>query len=312
MSPAGQPRPLTHYAMLSIAAAVVTIILKLAAWHLTGSVGLLSDALESVVNLVAAVLALASLWVAAWPADEDHAHGHTKVEYFSGGMEGALILLAAVGIGWTSVERFFHPQPLNDVGVGLAVSGVASVINFIVARILFRVAHTRHSVALEADGHHLMTDVWTSLVVVIAVALVAVTGWNRLDPILGMLLALHIVFVGVKLMRQSMMGLMDTVLPNDEMETIRAILERHAAEGMQYHALRTRVAGARRFMSVHLLVPGAWTVARGHDLAEQIENEIRLRVERINVLTHLEPLEDPVSWDDVELERKEKNLATGA
>ena len=309
MSTISNERPLTHYAMLSIAAAVVTFFLKLAAWHFTGSVGLLSDALETLVNLVAAIFALFSLWVAARPADHDHAHGHTKVEYFSGGMEGALILLAAVGIGWTSMDRLFKPQPLSAVGVGIVISIVASFVNLAVARILFSVASKRHSVALEADAQHLMTDVWTSVVVVVAVALVPLTGWNRLDPILGLLLAVHIIFIGVKLVRQSMMGLMDAALPDEEMKMIREILERHAAEGMQYHALRTRVAGAQRFMSVHLLVPGAWTVARGHDLAERIEHEILQRVQRINVLTHIEPLEDPVSWDDVEIVRKEASAA---
>ena len=272
--------------MLSIAAALVTFFLKLAAWHLTGSVGLLSEALESLVNLAAAMLA----------------------EYFSGGIEGVLILVAAAGICWTSMERMFHPQPLNDVRIGIAFTIFAALINFVVARMLLRVGRVAHSVALEADALHLMTDVWTSVVVIIAVVLVKLTGWNRLDPILGMMIALHIVFTGVKLVRQSMMGLMDTALPEEEIKTIRAILARHAVEGIEYHALRTRTAGARRFMSVHLVVPGAWTVTRGHDLAEKIENEIRQKVQRITVTTHIEPLEDPVSWEDAELERPENRL----
>lgn len=297
---------LTNYAWLSIAAALATFFLKMAAWWLTGSVGLLSDGLESLVNLAAAIIALISLTVSKRPPDEDHAHGHTKAEYFASGMEGAMILLAAVGIGWQSGLHLIHPQPLESIGLGLWLAGFASVINLVVARILFRVARQSHSIALEADGQHLMTDVWTSVVVMTAVGLVSWTGWNWLDPLMGLAVAVHIIVMGVRLMRQSMLGLMDTSLPPEEMDAIRGVLSRYAADGLQYHALRTRVAGAWRFMSVHLLVPGGWTVARGHDLAEQIEREIRTMVPRLTVLTHLEPIEDPVSWEDVGLER-EKN-----
>lgn len=304
MSDKPASRPLTHYAMLSIAVAVLTFFLKLASWHLTGSVGLLSDALESLVNVAASCIALASLWVSARPADDDHAYGHTKVEYFAGGMEGALIILAAAGIGWNAIERLFHPQPLNDLGLGVGVALLATVFNFLVARLLNRVGKANHSIALTADAAHLMTDVWTSLAVVAAVGLVALTGWQRLDPILGMALAVHIVFTGVKLVRESMMGLMDTALPTEEMETIRQVLANYAAEGVQYHALRTRQAGAWRFMSVHLLVPGDWTVLHGHELADRIEQEIHRKVSRITVTTHLEPLEDPKSWEDVEIQRE--------
>ena len=297
---------LTNYAWLSIAAALGTFVLKMASWWMTGSVGLLSDGLESLVNLAAAIIALISITVAMRPADEDHAHGHTKVEYFASGMEGALILLAAAGIGWNAVVHLIHPHPLEAVGLGLWVAGAATVINLVVARILFRVARQSHSIALEADGHHLMTDVWTSVAVIAAVGMVSLTGWNWLDPLMGLAVAVHIIATGVRLMRQSMLGLMDTSLPPEEMEAIRKVLSKYASDGMQYHALRTRVAGAWRFMSVHLLVPGGWTVARGHDLAEQIENEIRANVPRLTVLTHLEPVEDPVSWEDEGLERANK------
>lgn len=303
MSPS--PR-LTNYAWLSIAAALTTFLLKMAAWWLTGSVGLLSDGLESLVNLAAAIIALVSITIAMRPADDDHAHGHTKAEYFASGMEGALILLAAAGIGWESGLHLIHPQPLQSVGLGLWIAGIASVINLVVARILFRVARQSHSIALEADGHHLMTDVWTSVVVMAAIGLVSLTGWNWLDPLMGLGVAIHIIATGVRLMRQSMLGLMDSSLPPEEMDAIRKVLAKYAADGLQYHALRTRVAGAWRFMSVHLLVPGNWTVARGHDLAEQIEKEICSDVPRLTVLTHLEPVEDPVSWDDVGLERAQK------
>lgn len=296
-------RSLTSYAWLSIAAAVVTLLLKLLAWWLTGSVGLLSDAVESLVNLAAAILALVALWVAAQPPDDEHAFGHTKVEYFSSGIEGALILLASAGIGWNAVHRLQSPHALDSVGLGLAVSVVASLVNLVVARILMRAGREAHSVALQADAHHLMTDVWTSAGVVVAVALVSVTGWLWLDPLVGLVLAGHILWMAVRLMRESMLGLMDTGLPPEEMKAIRGVLDRYSEEGVQHHALRTRQAGAWRFMSVHVLVPGDWTVTRGHELVEKLEDDIRRCVPRLTVLTHLEPLEDPASWDDVKLDR---------
>ena len=297
------PRPLTSYAWLSIGAALVTLTLKLFAWWLTNSVGLLSDALESLVNLGAAVIALLALWVAAQPPDEDHAFGHTKVEYFSSGIEGALILLAAAGIAWNAVERLLHPHALESVGLGVGISVAASIVNLIVARILMRAGTKEHSVTLRADAHHLMSDVWTSVGVVVAILLVAWTGWLWLDPVVGLLLAVHILWMGVRLVRESMLGLMDTGLPPEEMNAIREVLGRYEQEGVQHHALRTRQAGAWRFMSVHILVPGDWTVREGHELVEKLEDEIRRCVPRLTVTTHLEPLEDPASWDDVKLDR---------
>ena len=298
-------RPLTYYARLSVVAAVVTFILKLCAWRLTGSIGLLSDALESVVNLAAAFVALGSLAVAARPADDEHAFGHSKAEYFAAGTEGALILVAAVAIGWSAVERFFSPHALSAPVAGLAISAVASCVNFAVARVLLRVGRKRNSIALEADAKHLLTDVWTSVAVIPAVALVALTGWLWLDPLIGLLVALHIVVTGVGLVRESMLGLMDTGLPAPQIEIIRATLAKYAEEGVQYHALLTRRAAARQFMSVHLLMPGTWTITRGHDVAERIECELRKIIPGLIVLTHLEPDDDPVSWHDVELERKD-------
>lgn len=295
--------PLTRYAWLSIAAAIATFGLKMAAWWFTGSVGLLSDGLESLVNLAAAVIALLTLRVAALPADDDHAYGHSKVEYFASGMEGGLIVLAAVGIAWSAGSRLLHPSPLESIGAGLWLSTVASVINLVVARILFRVGKSAHSLTLKADAEHLMTDVWTSVAVIVAVAGVAWTGWNILDPLIGLVLAGHIVFTGISLVRQSLLGLMDTGLPEEDMAVIRAVLDSHAGAGVKYHALRTRQAGAWRFMSVHVLVPGDWTIARGHELAEQIEGELRERLPRLTALTHLEPIEDPVSYEDVPLDR---------
>jgi cation diffusion facilitator family transporter len=300
-----KPRPLTDYARLSVVAAVITFVLKLAAWRLTGSVGLLSDALESLANLAAAFVALGSLAVAARPADEEHAFGHSKAEYFAAGVEGALIIVAAAAIGWSAVDRFFSPQALHEPFIGIAISAAASCVNLAVARILLVVGRDRRSIALEADAKHLMTDVWTSVAVIIAVACVALTGWWWLDPLIGLLLAIHIVATGVTLVRESMLGLMDTGLPAAQLETIRATLGNYASEGVQYHALLTRRAAARRFMSVHLLMPGTWSIARGHDLAERIEADLRKALPGLIVLTHLEPDDDPVSWQDVELERKD-------
>lgn len=297
------PRPLTHYAMISVIAAVATFLMKLVAWKLTGSVGLLSDALESLANLAAAFIALASLAVAVRPEDEEHAFGHSKAEYFAAGIEGALILLAAVAIGWTAVERFFSPHVLEQPVLGIAISVAASVVNLLVARLLLKVGRARRSVALEADAKHLMTDVWTSVVVVIGVALVAITGWWWLDPLLGLLLAFHIIAVGVRLVRDSMHGLMDSGLDPADQATIRQVLQNYAVEDIEYHALRTRRAGSLKFMSVHLLMPGAWTILRGHDLAEQLEQELRQAVAGLIVFTHLEPREDPKSWEDVKLAR---------
>ncbi len=298
-------RPLTYFARISVVAAVITFVLKLIAWRLTGSVGLLSDALESLVNLAAACVALGSLAVAARPADDDHAFGHSKAEYFAAGIEGALILLAAAAIGWSAVDRFATPQPISQPSAGLAIAAIAAGVNFAVARVLLRVGRRRNSIALEADAKHLLTDVWTSVAVIPAVALVAFTGWLWLDPLIGVLLALHIVATGVSLVRESMLGLMDTGLPPAQLEIIRATLAKYAEQGVQYHALRTRRAAARQFMSVHLLMPGTWTIARGHDLAEQLECELQRTVPGLIVLTHMEPDDDPSSWKDVELERQE-------
>jgi cation diffusion facilitator family transporter len=294
---------LRRYALISIAAAVATILLKGGAYRITGSVGLLSDALESVVNLAAATVALIALSIAARPADEEHAYGHGKAEYFSSGFEGALILVAASSIAVAAVARLLEPRPVEEVRLGLAISLVASAINFGVARMLFRAGRQYQSITLEADAQHLMTDVWTSAGVVLGVAAAAATGWHRLDPLIALAVALNVVRIGVDLLRRSLLGLLDTALPEAELARIGAILNAHRAGGVQYHALRTRQAGSRRFVSFHILVPGEWTVQRGHDLLEEIEEEIRAGIPRTTVFTHLEPLEDPISWADTLLER---------
>ncbi len=297
---------LRRYALLSIAAALVTIGLKAAAYLLTGSVGLLSDAMESVVNLVAAVAALWALSVAARPADEEHAYGHSKIEYFSSGFEGALILVAAVSIAWTAVRRLLAPQPIGDVGVGLGAAAIATIVNFAVARLLFQAGRRYNSIALEADAHHLITDVWTSVGVVVGVGAAALTGWTWLDSVVALGVTVNIIYIGIDLVRRSALGLLDTALPPAMLKPILEILDRHESDGVQHHALRTRRAGARQFVSFHILVPGDWTVQRGHDLLERIEDEIRLALPNTTVFTHLEPLEDPASWEDTRLERRSR------
>lgn len=294
---------LIRFAWLSIATALLTIALKTAAYFLTGSVGLLSDALESMVNLVAAVAMLGALVVASRPPDQEHAYGHDKAEYFSSGFEGALILVAAAGIIWTAVPRLLHPEPLEQAGVGLAVSLAASALNLGVARVLRRAAQRHHSITLEADAEHLMTDVWTSVGVLVGVGLVALTGWLWLDPLIALAVAVNIVWSGVGLVRRSMLGLLDTSLPSEELETIQAVLKRYEGDGIRFHALRTRQAGARRFVSLHVLVPGDWSVQHGHTLLEQIEYEIGVALPNTNVMTHLEPLDDPRSFEDTGLDR---------
>ena len=295
---------LTRFAWLSIGTAVVTILLKTAAYFLTGSIGLLSDALESGVNFVTAVLALMTLTIAAQPADEEHAYGHDKAEYFSGGVEGTLILVAAVTIVYSAIRSFFQPQPLDQLGMGIGVSVLAAVGNGITATILLRAGKQHNSIALTAEAHHLLTDVWTSVGVVLGVSIVALTGWQPLDPILAILVALQILRSGLRLLRQAINGLMDSSLPPEELAKVTAILERYCCENVQNHALRTRQSGSRRFLSVHIQVPGAWNVQKGHSLLEEIERDLRQAISPVTIVTHLEPMEDPVSWQDVTIYRE--------
>ncbi len=297
------PPSLTRYAWLSIAAAIATILLKGVAWQMTGSVGLLSDAIESFVNLAGALMALWMLTLAALPADDDHAYGHGKAEYFSSAFEGFLILLAAFSIGYTAIGRFMNPQPLEAVGVGLLVSIVASVINFATARTLMKVGRQHNSITLEADAHHLMTDVWTSAGVISGVGLVVLTGWLWLDPVIALLVAANIIRTGWQLMRRSADGLMDVSLPEETLAQIETVLTAYRAKGLDFHALRTRQAGSREFVTLHVLVPGQWTVQQGHDWAERIEADIRRALPHAHVTTHLEPIEDPLSMVDQMLDR---------
>jgi len=295
---------LTKFAWLSIAAALATIALKTGAYFLTSSVGLLSDAIESLVNLAGAVMALIMLTIAARPADEDHVYGHSKAEYFASVTEGILILGAAIGIIITAAQRLIDPRPLEQLGVGLAVSVTASAINLIVSRILLNAGRKGHSITLEADAHHLMTDVWTSVGVIGGVALAGFTGWSILDPLVAIAVALNIVWTGFQLVRRSVSGLMDEALPENEQKIIHDVMAKYRENGVDFHALRTRQAAARRFLSVHVLVPGDTTVHDAHHLVEKFENDIRSALGgAVTVFTHLEPAEDDLSMEDIYLDR---------
>jgi len=277
--------------------------MKFVAWLMTGSVGLLSDAAESVVNVVAAGVALMAVLWSTRPADEDHAYGHEKADYLSAGFEGALILLAAVTIAYAAIERLLHPTELTAVGIGLAVSAAASLINLFAARLLIRTGKEESSLILLADGRHLVTDVVTSAGVIVGVGLVWLTGWETLDPIIALLVAANIVRTGVGLVSDSMSGLMDKALPDEELTLVGQVLDRYESTDIHFHALRTRKAGRRTFISVHVLVPGGWSVKEGHDLAEKVEGDLRAPFEQATVFTHLEPIEDPVSFEDTGLDR---------
>lgn len=295
---------LTRFAWLSIAAAVTTISLKTGAYLLTNSVGLLSDALESLVNLVGAIMALSMLTIAARPADESHVYGHSKAEYFASVTEGLLILGAAAGIISAAFNRLIQPRELEQLGLGLGVSVVASAINFFVARVLLREGRARRSITLEADAHHLMTDVWTSAGVIGGVAVAGFTGWGILDPLVAMVVALNIIWTGIQLVGRSVSGLMDAALPSQEQRLIQDVMEQYRKQGVSFHALRTRQAAARRFVSVHLLVPGQWTVHDAHHVAEDFEADIRRALGGVvTVFTHIEPVEDELSMEDMFLDR---------
>ena len=297
------PRSLALWAWLSIAAALATIALKFWAYLLTGSVGLLSDALESVVNLVAAIVAVIALSIASRPADSNHHYGHGKVEYFSAGIEGLMIFVAAMVIMYSAVERLLHPQALDAVGVGLLITLIATAINAAVGWLILRAGRRHRSLTLVADGKHLLTDVWTSIGIVIGVGLVALTGWLPLDSIVAIAVGLNILWTGFTLVRNSVHGLMDRALnAADEarvIEVVNSFVAEYPPGQLAFHALQTRESGQQRFVSLHVLVPGQWTVATGHDLVERVESAIALALPGAHIQTHLEPREDPRSYDDV-------------
>jgi len=287
-----------HYMLLSTAAAVATIVLKTLAWRLTGSVGLLSDAMESGVNLIAAIGAFWALTLAAKPADRTHHYGHFKAEYFSSGLESVLIVVAALAIIHAAIDRLQQPQPLEQLGIGLVISLIATALNGLVAWVLFKAARRFDSITLRADAHHLLTDVWTSTGVVVGIGLVKLTGLTMLDSLIAIAVAVNIVFTGWSLFRETASGLLDRSLPDQEQEQLETLLASYESEAIRFHALRTRVAGSRRFVSFHVLVPGHWTVQAGHDLCEELEHKVAATLTRTHVLTHLEPIEDPRAWED--------------
>jgi cation diffusion facilitator family transporter len=291
------------YMYLSIAAALVTMGVKFIGYFLTGSIGLFSDAAESVVNLIAALVGLWAVTLAAQPADEEHAYGHTKSEYFASGVEGALILVAAFVIAFESIPRLFHPQPIEQAFVGLAFSTFGALINGVLAWFMLRAGRQQRSITLEADAHHLFTDVVTTAGVIVGVLLVAITHLDILDPIVALLVAVNIIWTGVKLLRQTGLGLLDTALPKTDIDTVNKILDTYRAKGIVFHAMRTRMAGRRRFVSFHIIVPGAWTVLAGHTLSEEIEMALHTALPESTVFTHLEPREDPLTFEDTELDR---------
>jgi cation diffusion facilitator family transporter len=297
---------LKRYIYLSIVAALLTITLKLTAYFLTNSVGLLSDALESCVNLVAAVVALIMLNLAEKPPDKEHEFGHNKAEYFSSAIEGGLIVLAAFSIIWSAVPRIFHPQPLENIGMGLLVAVGASMINLAVSIILVKNGKKNNSITLEADGKHLMTDVLTSGGVLLGIALVKLSGWLVLDGIVAIGVAINIIWTGYQLIRRSASGLLDTAIPESETDKINQVLERYKQQNIKFHSLMTRQAGQRKFISLQLLMPGTWNIHQGHQLAEKIEKDIRMLFPgtHTTVFTHLEPVEDAASMLDISIDRK--------
>jgi cation diffusion facilitator family transporter len=299
-----EKKSLSKYAWLSVAAAISTIGLKAAVYLYTNSVSFLSDALESLINLAVAILAVWLIKIAESPPDDDHEFGHDKAEYFSSGIEGTLIFLAAIGIVIAAAPRIFSPQPISNIGIGLVISFIAALINLFVGLLLIRVGKQNDSIVLEADGHHLMTDVWTSVGIFIAIAIVGLTDWFILDPIIALVVAISIAWTGYKLIRRSVLGLMDTVIDEESANFAIEILATYKNKlGIDYHAFRTRKSGARKFIYFHLLVPDEWSVKKGHDLAEEIELKILDKIPHSAVFVHLEPLEDPTSFKDIELFR---------
>lgn len=291
-----------RYALLSIVAALVTITLKIGAAVITGSIGLLSDGLEGGVNLVAAVVALFALREAEREPDDDFAYGRAKAEYLSAGIEGTLIIGAAIAIVIVALPRLFDPQPVEQLGVGVTISLVAAAINLAVAIRLTRVGKAHDSITLEADGKHLMADVWTSVGVAVGVLLVLLTGWQRIDPIIALMVAVHIVWIGIGLARRSVRGLLDVSLPDADLAVIDEILGRHRSFDLEFHAVMTRRSARRSFLSFHALVPGQSTVTNAHNKIEDIETELRAAIPNLHVLTHIEPFEDPRSYADIGLD----------
>jgi len=294
---------LRKYAWISLAVAFLMIAAKTAAYRLTGSVSLLSDAIESIVNALGASAAIWALSLSARPPDDEHTYGHDKAEYFSSGFEGALIVMAAVGIIYTSVIRLFNPEPVTAsvVGIGLALG--TSAVNYVLAQWIKKAAIENNSIALEADSHHLMSDVISSFVVCIGVIVATNTPWWWIDPVIAMLVGLNIIRMGWDLVRRSMNGLLDASFADAELQALHNVLKQFESDEVMFHAIRTRISGARKFVSMHVLVPGNWSVAHGHELLEKIEIAVHVAFHNTNVITHIEPNDDPLSFEDIQLHR---------
>lgn len=290
-------------ALISIFASIFVIVIKYISYYVSGSVSLLSDAMESLVNLATALITFFMVRLAFQPPDKEHMYGHTKAEYFSSILEGLFILLAALAIIYTAILRIINPQPLQKIEIGLLLSLIASAVNFTVGRILINQGRKRHSIALEADGAHLMTDVITSGGVFLGLIIVSITKISTLDPIIAILVAVQIIVTGIKIINKSVSGFMDVAISPNELNVISDEFARHEKKGIQFHGLRTRQSGTRRFISFHVLVPGNWTIKKGHSLVEEIEAHIRKHIAFTTITTHLEPIEDPVSWKDTNLDR---------
>jgi cation diffusion facilitator family transporter len=287
-----------NIALLSVLASIVTLILKFGAYWITGSVGLLSDALESFVNLAASVVAVIALTIAFRPANEKYAYGHDKAEYFSSGLEGGLILVAAAGIIYSALSRLANPVQLENLAWGVGISVAAGMINLVVARIMLRAARHFDSIALEGDARHLMTDVWTSVGVITAICIIMLRpDWVILDPVIAIVVALNITRSGVSLIKRSMKGLMDAALPDHEIKIVEDSIRKHSGEHTEYHGLRSRKSGSRRFIDFHLLLPGDKTIKQGHSICCLIEKDIENKLPNSQVTIHVEPEEDKSSWD---------------
>ncbi|MFM2309374.1 MAG: hypothetical protein RLY87_1495 [Chloroflexota bacterium] len=294
---------LRRYAWISLFVAFVVIFLKIAAYYLTGSVSLLSDALESVVNVLGASATMWALAVSELPPDDDHAHGHDKAEYFSSGFEGALVLVAAVVIIVTSLQRFIEPQPIDASPIGIAIALGTSVINYVLARWLLRAAKQHDSTALEADAHHIMSDVVTSIAVSGGLVLAVITSISWFDPLFALFVGLNIIRTGWDLVKRSADGLLDASLLPVDHDRVMAIITKYRGDTIDFHAIRTRRSGSRKFVTFHVLVPGDWSVQRGHELLEAIEIELTHAIPNLHVTTHLEPNDDPSSFHDIDLHR---------
>lgn len=291
-------KPPFKYIYLSVFASILTIVLKSSAAYITDSVGLFSDAMESLVNLAAALMALYIMRIAFTPPDKKHPFGHSKAEYFSSFIEGFLILFASLAIGYTAYKKILYPNKIEQIGIGLFISIIASTINLGVGVLLIKMGKRVNSIILEADGKHLLTDVWTTVGVLVGLVVVQLTDFYILDPIIGLLVALNIIYTGVKLIRDSISGFMDTAASEQDEELIKKIINSICKEPIQFHSLYTRQSASKIFITFHLLVPDDWSIAHSHTLTLELENQIKNKFSGSEVFIHLEPLSSPESYDD--------------